>query len=230
MAIPPTCIDPVRGHRLWAESYDTGHNPLLALERRVLQPHLDRLDGKFVVDVGCGTGRWLAFVSASGARVAGLDLTAEMLAQAAAKPGLGGRLARADAQTLPIRSAAADITLCSFCLSYVGNVSAVFAELARVTRPAGRVIISDIHPAAITAGWKRTFRSAGHLYEMNLERAPLVDPLRFGEQAGLSLWRVLEPRFGEAERPLFEKAGKAAAFEGVARIPALLITLWDRSG
>ena len=94
-----SCIDPVQGHRLWAESYDSDDNPLLALERRVLQPHLDRLQGKDVADVGCGTGRWLAPAYGAGARVAGFDLTREMLLQAAAKPGLRGRLAQADAQS-----------------------------------------------------------------------------------------------------------------------------------
>ncbi len=229
MAISPTCIDPVRGHRLWAASYDCAHNPLLALERRALQPQLDRLGGKFVADIGCGTGRWLTFLSASGARVAGLDLTAEMLAQAA-KRGLDGRLAQADAQSLPVAADAADVTLCSFCLSNAGDPGSIFAELARVTRPSGRVIVSDLHPAAIAAGWQRTFRSAGQLYEMELDPAHHADPLRLGAHAGLKLWRILEPRFGEAERPLFEQAGKAADFEAVSRIPALLITLWDRSG
>lgn len=229
MASSPTCIDPVEGHRLWAANYDTDHNPLLALERRVLQPHLDKLRGKFVVDVGCGTGRWLTFASESGARVAGLDLTPEMLTQAAAKPGLQGRLARADAQSLPLTDATADIALCSFCISYVSEWAAVFGELARITRPVGRVIVSDLHPAAIAAGWKRTFRSAGRLYEIKLNPPASKDPLRAGLQAGLTLWRVFEPRFGESERPLFEKAGKAETYEAVNHVPALLITLWDRA-
>jgi malonyl-CoA O-methyltransferase len=229
MASSPSCIDPVEGHRLWAENYDSEVNPLLALERRVLQPHLDRLEGKFVVDVGCGTGRWLSFVSESGASFAGVDLTPQMLARAAAKPGLRGRLARADAQSLPFGGAVADITLCSFCVSYVRDLPAVFAELGRITGVQGRVIVSDIHPAAIAAGWKRTFRGAGRTYEMKLEPRPSKDTLRAGGQAGLTLWRVLEPRFGEAERPLFEKAGQAEAYEAVSRIPALLITLWDHA-
>jgi malonyl-CoA O-methyltransferase len=229
MASFPSCIDPVEGHRLWAESYDSDLNPLLALERRVLQPHLDRLEGKFVVDVGCGTGRWLSVVSAAGATFAGLDLTPQMLERAAAKPGLQGRLARADAERLPFGAAVADITLCSFCISYVRDLPAVFAELGRITRVQGRVIVSDIHPAAIAAGWKRTFRGAGRTYEMRIEPRPSKDTLRAGVQAGLTLWRVLEPRFGEAELELFERAGKADTFEAVSRVPALLITLWDHA-
>ena len=228
MASSPSCIDPDQGHRLWAEDYDTGHNPLLALERRVLQPHLNKLQGKFVVDVGCGTGRWLALASAAGASVAGLDLTPEMLTQAAAKPGLPGRLVRANAQSLPLAGAVADIALCSFCVSYVRDIPTVFAELARITRPKGRVIVSDIHPVAIASGWKRTFRNAGRLYEMKLDPGDRKDLFRPGLQAGLTLWRVFEPRFGEQERPQFENAGKAETFEAVSRTPALLITLWDR--
>jgi malonyl-CoA O-methyltransferase len=229
MVSPPTWIDPVEGHRLWAANYDADLNPLLALEQRTLQPHLDGLNGKFVVDIGCGTGRWMVFAQAGGATVVGLDLTAEMLAQAATKPGLKGNLACSDARRLPLADAAADLTLCSFCVSYVSDLTGVFAELGRITRPGGRIIVSDIHPAACAAGWKRTFRNAGRLYEMQLDSRRKANPLRAGQQAGLTLWRVLEPRLAEAEYPFFEKAGKEEVYESVAKLPALLITLWDRT-
>jgi malonyl-CoA O-methyltransferase len=228
MASSPTPINPAQGHRLWAESYDADLNPLLALERRVLQPHLDRLSGKRFVDVGCGTGRWLSLAREAGADVLGFDLTREMLTRAAAKPALKGKLVCADAQRLPIADATADVTLSSFCISYVEDLPAVFSCLARITKPGGRIIISDIHPGAASAGWKRTFRSAGKLYEMNLAARPKKNPFRAGLDAGLTLWRVLEPSFGEAERPLFDKAGKGDSFETVSAIPALLVSLWDR--
>jgi hypothetical protein len=64
---------------------------------------------------------------------------------------------------------------------------------------------------------------------MRIEPRPSKDTLRAGVQAGLTLWRVLEPRFGEAELELFERAGKADTFEAVSRVPALLITLWDHA-
>ena len=228
MASSPKHIDPVQGHRLWAANYDADPNPLLALEQRILRPHLDNLKGKFVVDVGCGTGRWMVFAQAGGATIAGLDLTPEMLAQAAAKPGLKGKLVCSDAQRLPVADNTADLTLCSFCVSYVSDLSGVFAELRRVTRPSGRIIVSDIHPTASAAGWKRTFRSAGCLYEMHLDSERKRNPLRAGLQAGLTLWRVLEPRLTEAEYCFFERAGKQENYASVVTIPALLITLWDK--
>jgi malonyl-CoA O-methyltransferase len=230
MANTPILVDPVEGHRLWAPGYDSDLNPLLSLERRILHPHLGKLRGKFVLDVGCGTGRWLTFASESGAHVAGLDLTREMLVQAAVKRGLEGRLVRADAQRLPFVPAAADLTLCTFCASYAGDLPAMFAELARITRPRGRIIVSDLHPAAIAAGWKRTFRNAGQLYEMKLASPAAKDAIRIGLQSGLTLWRVFEPHLGEPERALFAKAGKSESYETAAALPALLITLWERAG
>lgn len=228
MASSPTPISPPRAHRLWAESYDDDINPLLAVERRVLHTHLDDLRGQRFVDVGCGTGRWLVLAREAGADVFGFDLTREMLAQAVSKPGLKERLVRADAGSLPLPDATSDVTLSSFCISYVDDPTAVFAALARITKPGGRIIVSDIHPAAAKVGWRRTFRSAGRLYEISIPARGKKNPLREGLDAGLTLWRVLEPRLGESERPLFEKAGKMEDYENATKIPAILITLWGR--
>lgn len=224
----PSLIDPAEGHRLWAGTYDADLNPLLALERRVLQAHLDGLNRRRFVDVGCGTGRWLVFAREAGAEVFGFDLTHEMLKQAAVKPGLSGRLVRADAKNLPLRDAIADVTISSFCISYVEDLAAAFKTLSRITRPGGRIIVSDIHPTATSAGWKRTFRSGGQTYEMKLPPQGDRNPLQAALAVGLKLSCVLEPRFGEPERPLFEEAGKSDIYETVSTVPALHITVWDR--
>ena len=43
----------------WAQVYDTQANPLLVLEERFLRRLLPDIDGKDILDIGCGTGRWL---------------------------------------------------------------------------------------------------------------------------------------------------------------------------
>ena len=43
----------------WAHVYDKGANPLVALEERFLKGLMPSIEGKDVLDVGCGTGRWL---------------------------------------------------------------------------------------------------------------------------------------------------------------------------
>ena len=55
------------GYRQWARSYDAEPNALLALEKRCLEPLLPCARGLDVVDLGCGTGRWLEALKERGA-------------------------------------------------------------------------------------------------------------------------------------------------------------------
>jgi hypothetical protein len=52
-------VSPQEGYRLWAESFDTSGSAILALESRHLAPWIAALRGR-VIDVGCGTGRWMS--------------------------------------------------------------------------------------------------------------------------------------------------------------------------
>jgi predicted TPR repeat methyltransferase len=88
------------GYRLWSRSYDRDLNPVVALERRVVRELLGPLSGRCFLDVATGTGYWLNYARSRGARVYGVDLSAEMLAEAASKPGLKERLIRANMSAL----------------------------------------------------------------------------------------------------------------------------------
>src|SRR5579863_638357 len=93
---------------LWAESYDRDPNPLVQLEHRLLGQHLHLSSGERVLDLATGTGRWLEYALSQGVRATGADLCAEMLAIAATKRGVKGRLACADICALPFASDSAD--------------------------------------------------------------------------------------------------------------------------
>ena len=73
-------------YRLWAPEYDITANPLLSLEQRCLEPMINAAAGCDVVDLGCGTGRWLTKLVNIGVRTAtGIDASKDMLEQAASK-------------------------------------------------------------------------------------------------------------------------------------------------
>src|SRR5580692_6933664 len=144
-------------YRLWSVSYDDDPNPILALERRVIRERLGALSGKRLLDIGTGTGYWLAQARSGGARAFGLDLSEEMLAMAARKDGLRNRLIRADMSRLPVRGGAADIAICSMAIGYIPELKNLLRELARVSQ---QIIVSDLHPAAVKAGWRRGFVAA----------------------------------------------------------------------
>jgi 2-polyprenyl-3-methyl-5-hydroxy-6-metoxy-1,4-benzoquinol methylase len=155
------------GYRLWSRSYDGDLNPVVALARRVGRGRLGPLSGRCFLDVATGTGYWLNYARSRGARAYGVDLSPEMLLEAASKPSLKERLICADMSVLPLKNEAADIAVCSLALGYVPSVRDLFRELARVAkRASGRVIVSDLHELAIQAGWRWCFKVQGREYQI----------------------------------------------------------------
>jgi ubiquinone/menaquinone biosynthesis C-methylase UbiE len=124
-----------------------------------------------LLDVGCGTGRFARFAAARlGARVWGVDPSAEMLAAARATAGgakVGWRRARAE--QLPFRDGWFDAVHMHLVLHLVEDRAAAYGELARVLSPGGR--------AAVV-----TF-SAEHFTGFHLNRwfpsIPAIDAARF---------------------------------------------------
>jgi malonyl-CoA O-methyltransferase len=218
-------LTPVEGYRAWAPCYDQTANPLLSLESRVLSQFLAAFGGARILDVGCGTGRWMEPLVAGGACVFGVDLSDEMLAVAAAKPALTGRVVVADIEDLPIQTDSFELALCCFALSYARNLNRALAELARVAR---RVAVTDLHPEAMRRGWKRSFRQQGRTIEIahTSHSVRELDEAALG--AGLSRPSRLEVAFGKPERGIFRAAGKEDAFAEMSECPALLFTTWAK--
>jgi ubiquinone/menaquinone biosynthesis C-methylase UbiE len=218
------------GYRLWAPTYDTDPNPLLALEERILGALLTSFKGKDALDVACGTGRWLERLLMSGVRRAvAFDLSPAMLAVANAKLGLRQHLVRADCTALPFRSGVVDLMICSFALSHVPHPQWLARELASVARPGADCYISDVHPAAYARGWRTGLRHAGRSVQItSFTRS--VEQLReaFASQ-GFKLRRVIESSLGEPERPIFAQAGRGHLFDEAARMRALLICHFKRA-
>ena len=208
----------------WAESFDTSASPIVALESRHLERVLPEVRGKRLIDVGCGTGRWLAWALARGARVAGADPSAEMLRVAAGKLHLADRIVRANGLQLPFADACADVVLCTLSLAYMHPIESAMAGLARLARPGGCVVVTDFHPDAIRSGWKRTFRSGPHVFEIEQRHYALSDL----HAPSLKLHDLSEPCFDEPERELFANAGKQREFEAARAQPAIFIAHWNK--
>lgn len=95
------------------------------------------------IDVGCGTGGFLAAVRGNSARWIGLDYSEQALAYCQ-KRGLES-LVQASAAALPFRGGRADVIVCLDVLYHraVHDDRVVVAECARVLRPGGMAIITD---------------------------------------------------------------------------------------
>jgi SAM-dependent methyltransferase len=135
--------------------------------------------GGVVIDVGCGTGRALPAlrraVGPDGFVIAD-DLTPEMLAQARPQ-GTPARAALilADARRLPFADASADALFAAGLVSHLPDTEAGLTELARVTRPAGLLVL--FHPsgrAALAARHGRTLSGDEPLAAGPLRRSTAV--------------------------------------------------------
>ena len=95
--------------------------------------------GVVVYDLACGTGDLCRELGAAGYRAVGFDFSHGMLRAArTAAP-----LVEADILRLPVRHGSADGVTCGFALRNVVSLDALFAELARVVRPGGRISLLE---------------------------------------------------------------------------------------
>ena len=185
-------LDPAAAYRLWAPTYPpVAHTPLMRLEERAVRALLPDLQRAMVVDVGCGTGRYLELAHAGGAaRLAGIDPSAAMLARVRVP---AARLVRASVEALPLRSTIADVTICALTLGHVPSLGRAFAELARITRPGGLLICSELHPIGATLGWRRTFTAEGQRFAVRDAGHSLEAWLAASAAAGWILQERAEP-------------------------------------
>ena len=103
-----------------------------------------------VLDVPCGFGRHSLPLARASYRVSGVDRSEELLAEARRRAG-GERwpkLVRADYRELPFADESFDVALNLFTsLGYLGDAEDVkaLAEICRVLRPGGRLLIETMH-------------------------------------------------------------------------------------
>ena len=220
-----SCLTPLDGYRLWASSYDHDANPMLSLERRILEPLLPPLEGTNVLDLGCGTGRWLLILKEAGARkLIGVDPSPEMLHQARAKLGDAATLWCGEYANAPIPTASADLIFCNFVLSYVDDPAAFLSFAATVLRPGGSLLLSDMHPATTSAlSWRRGVRVQKEFYEIRTYDRTIAEVIELCRNAGFTVRLHLEPRFAEEERIIFEQNGKAEYFEKIRQYPLIYL-------
>lgn len=224
-------VSVAEGYNLWAETYDVGLNPLLSVEERALKPLLPNLAGKVVLDVACGTGRWLEKLLSEGAIAGvGVDLSSAMLAVAWTKQFLQGRLAKGDCLALPFLTQTADLIICSFAAGHISNLEAFAQELAAVAKYSADVYVSDVHPEAYAKGWRTGFRYKGGNAEFITFPHSIEALHRVFQSEGFDLFQCIEARLGEPEKPIFERAGKSHLFDGACKVPSVYVCHFKRVG
>ncbi len=185
-------------YRRWAGVYDAVFGGIFLTARRRAVALVNRLPGRDVLEVGVGTGLALPHYDPK-RRITGIDLSAEMLAQAR-KRVANRRLSNVvalremDAEATDFEDNSFDTAVAMFVASVVPNPRQLLTEMRRLVRPGGNLLFIShfaaekgprwwiergLAPAAHALGWHPDFR-ADMLFEpddLADVRAASVPPL-----------------------------------------------------
>ena len=171
---------------------------LIFLRKLALHP------GERYLDLACGAGQLAIPAAAAGAEVTGLDLAANLIAQArqrAREAGLTVRFDEGDAEALPYPDAGFDVVSSLVGVMFAPRPERVAAELLRVTRPGGRIVLGSWTPQGFIGGM---FRVIGQ----HVRPSPLMpSPMLWGDEA------TVRERLGAGVRDLrFERFAYPVAY------------------
>lgn len=140
-----------------ADSYDQHAELQRAVADKLLSTLPQNLSDKTILDMGCGTGYCTRLLQQRlPQHLLALDLALPMLNKLK-QSEIASALLCADAQSLPLQTASLDLIVSSLTIQWCPELPALFAELARVLKPGGKIFISTFGPASlqeVAAAWR----------------------------------------------------------------------------
>ncbi len=141
----------LEGYRLWSRSYDEMMTEDLDI---TLLRELVSVDFavEHAIDLACGTGRIGAWLASMGTgQIDGVDLCPEMLRGARAR-GVYRALSQEDIRDTSLPGGLADLVISVLAVEHLPVLHPFYAELARLTRPGGSVVLVGFHPHFLLNG------------------------------------------------------------------------------
>lgn len=225
-------VGTVESYRAWSSTYDDPGNPLIDVEEPVVRQILRSLPPGTALDAACGTGRYAEVLAALGHRVVGVDSSPDMLARARTRVPRATFL-RADLHQLPWSNGAFDVVVCGLALTHVPALPPVMAEFARVLRPGGHLVTSDIHFVSLyLGGVARVARPDGRRDMLPASRHLVSDYLTAALPLGFELRGCAEPRWpasDDAGGPLAQQWCRDAANAAYTATPAAIVLQFQRT-
>jgi len=195
-------IGSIAGYRTWSRTYDRPGNGLFPIEEPFVHGIVDALPIGIALDAACGTGRHTSYLAGRGFQVIGTDSSAEMLVLARAKVP-DAEFHEAPLDRIPLPDDHVDLVICALALAHLSDLKPAFAEFARVLRPGGHLIVTDIHHESVLLGSVPHVRTAnGEPRLIPSYRYRAADYLGAALPVGFEVRRCAEPA-----RPTGRSAG-----------------------
>lgn len=201
--------DLAEGYERWSASYDAAENPLLTVEEPILRALIADLPPCAVLDACTGTGRHAAILSRLGHTVTGLDQSSHMLDLARAKVPDATFVECDLVAGREIADAPFDLVVCALALTHFASLAAPVAALAAMTRPGGRIVLTDMHPTAVLLSGQALFNDErdGRTRFVRNHVHHVSHYLEAFAAAGLRVDRCVEHLLRPGEGPMANLAG-----------------------
>ena len=138
--------------------------------------------GARVLDVACGAGQTAIPMSRAGAKVTGVDIASNLIEQARARAqaeNLDARFEEGDAEMLPYGDGSFDIVISLIGAMFAPRPELVAAELKRVCRPGGKIIMGNWTPTGFV----------GQMFKVHGKHVPppaiMAPPVKWGDEETL---------------------------------------------
>jgi len=224
----------------WIRNVETDVNRLHVLDP-VMREQAGDVQGKRVLDVGCGEGRFCRMMGARGAVAVGIDPTAKFIERAQERDP-GGEYRVAGGEALPFEDESFDLVVGYLVLIDIADFQAAIREMARVVKPGGRILIANLNSFVTTMvnpwiqddrGWRLYFAMDNYPQEREAvvtwsgiviknHHRPLHMYMNAFINAGLRLERYLEPV------PTEDAISLAPSIADYKRIPYMNVMVWSK--
>lgn len=186
----------------WSATYDTMPNRTRDMAARVLREAGPAVEGRDVVEIGCGTGVNTVWLADRARAVVALDFSRGMLEKARVRVGEAAvRFVEHDIRSsLPLPDASVDVVTIMLVLEHIEAVAPIMVDAARVLRPGGELFIAELHPYRQMLGSQARFSEgdSGEVTRVPAWHHDVGEFVNAGVAAGLVVTHLGEWRDADA--------------------------------
>ncbi len=231
--VPQEDTDPEKAYDLWASYYDAQPgNLMLDLDEDLFSGILNsvNIDGKVVVDIGCGTGRhWNKIFAKKPKSLSGYDVSEGMIAKLKEKFPCAS-VSKLINNSLPgLANSSVDVIVSTLTIAHIENIEEAFVEWARVLKTNGEIIITDYHPEAFMKGANRTFPVNGKTVAIRNFTHSIGKLHGLLRSMGFEALLFVEKKIDASMKPYYEEKQALHVFEKFNGVPIIYGTLLKKT-
>ncbi len=202
---------------IWYAFYDDQpDNAVLFLEEKLFSEMISHTEikNRNILDVGCGTGRhWKEILDHKPLKLTGIDNSHEMTGKLKKKFKDAEVFVSEKISREVFEDSAFDIIISTLTIGHIKNIDQYFQEWNRILKADGEILITDFHPAAFSAGMKRSFPHKDEVIEVENYLYEIEYLKKIFSALKWEVINIFEKKIDDDVRHLFEKQNFMTAYD-----------------